>query len=679
MTSNSTSTQQPASDREEVGRSLGRLIRQLGLVRLLATCAFLVFAIAVARHSTSMPLLGDAENAMYDMRAANFAPRVDQDPRIVMVVYTDDTLIDTGQRSPVDRTILANALANLDGMGAKSIGIDILFDQPQDDDEALKSSLRAMTTPTHVAYASLDTNAEAIQFRQQEFLEGFLKEVTTDKTVPTSIRLITDADGVARRWPDQPANLPAIMVRAMTPPNAAFTDYRGAIRYRLPLSSERPVINKLPIDLFADPSSAEFLAGEIKGRHVLIGGDFVDFDKFDTPLTRIGDPVTGDSQMIGLEVHAHMMSQLLDNDQPFAFPSWALWGIALSVVLAGALTAISNARAWIMGLLLTMQIAFFIVVPFLMQRGGLDTLGVPSFGWATGWLLAYTSVGAAARVVGSKQRAFAQNALGKYLPRSVAAEILKDPDKLALHGEKREIFCVFTDLEGFTKLTHAIEPEMVAQLLNDYLDRLAEVVLEYGGTLDKFVGDAVVAFWGAPLSFPDDGERAARAAWAMYEAGEDFRLNAPEGVPPIGRTRVGLHFGEAIVGNFGGEGRIQYTAFGDSMNTAARLEAANKSLDTRVLVSREAAERSGLDWYRPMGRIVLRGRAKPVEIFEPAPDRPDSERDEISQLVAAHEAGDATTVVQLTTRLEELGQQLAIANLFKRLGQTQKGESYVLG
>lgn len=672
-------TPSAASSRKEAGRSAGLLIRQLGLVRLLATLGFLVFAVAVARFSTHMPLLGEAENAMYDIRAANFAPKVDQDPRILMVVYTDDTLIDTGQRSPVDRTILANALTNLDRMGAKSIGIDILFDQPQDDDAALKAALGSMQTPTHVAFATNETNSEAIQFRQQEFLQTFLNDVTTPKTVPTSIRLLTDPDDVIRRWPDQPNNLPPIMVRAMTPANAAFKDYRGAIRFRLPLSSDRPVINKLPIDLFADPASAEFVASEVKGRHILIGGDFVDFDKFNTPLTRIGDVVTGDSQMIGLEVHAHMMSQLLDDDQPFAFPGWSLWAMAAAVVMAGCVTAISQARAWIMGLMLGVQIMFFITVPFILQYAGFDTLNLPSFGWATGWLLAYTSVGAAARVIGSKQRAFAQNALGKYLPRSVAAEILKDPDKLALHGEKREIFCVFTDLEGFTKLTHAIEPEMVALLLNNYLDRLADVVLQYGGTLDKFVGDAVVAFWGAPIAFPDDGERAVRAAWAMYEAGEDFRRSAPDGVPPIGRTRVGVHFGEAIVGNFGGEGRIQYTAFGDSMNTAARLEAANKSLDTKVLVSREAAERSGLDWYRPMGRIVLRGRAKPVDIFEPVPNAPAAERASITGLLAAHEAGDAQAVGQLTTQLAAMGQDDAIANLFKRLAQTQKGESYVLG
>lgn len=671
----------PEATNAAMERTARQLLKQLGLVRLTVTGLFLLLAVLIARFSTQLPLLGDAENALYDLRAANFAQQVDQDPRILMVVYTDQTLRDTGQRSPVDRTILANALTNLDKMGAKSIGIDILFDQPQDDDAVLKAALRSMRTPTNVAFASIDTNRDAIRFEQQQFLEKFLADVTTDKTRPTSIRLVTDADGVARRWPNQPPGLPTFFSMALAGPalSVPFVGYLGAIRYRVPVSSERPVFNKLPIDLFADPETAAFVAGEVKGRYVLLGGDFVDFDQFDTPLTRIGDPVTGSSQMIGLEVHAHMLAQLLDDYRPRALPGWVLWISAVLVVIAGCMTALSNIRAFLMGGLLSLQIGFFIAVPFMLQKFGVDTLGLPSFGWAVGWLFSYASVGAAARVVGSKQRAFAQSALGKYLPRSIASEILKDPDKLALHGEKREIFCVFTDLEGFTKLSHAIEPEMVAQLLNDYLDRLSDVVLEHGGTIDKFVGDAVVAFWGAPIAYPDDGERAAKAAYAMYLAGEDFRKSVPEGVPPIGRTRVGLHFGEAIVGNFGGEGRIQYTALGDSMNTAARLEAANKALETKVLVSREAAERSGLDWFRPMGRITLRGRSTPVDIFEPVPDRPESERVEISQIIAAHDAGDSSLVAKLTAKLAGLGEEGAIANLFKRLAQTQKGESYVLG
>ena len=110
---------------------------------------------------------------------------------------------------------------------------------------------------------------------------------------------------------------------------------------------------------------------------------------------------------------------------------------------------------------------------------------------------------------------------------------------------------LFSDLEGFTKMSHAIEPEMVAKLLNRYLDLLSQVVLDHGGVIDKFVGDAVVAFWGAPISRPDDGTRAAKAGYAIWQAGEAFRAEVaamdPD-LPRIGKTRVGLHFGEAVIG-----------------------------------------------------------------------------------------------------------------------------------
>ena len=146
----------------------------------------------------------------------------------------------------------------------------------------------------------------------------------------------------------------------------------------------------------------------------------------------------------------------------------------------------------------------------------------------------------------------------------------------------------------------------------DVTHQFAETV-DHGGVIDKFVGDAVVAFWGAPIARPDDGARAAKCGYAIWQAGEKFRNSIEPGLPPVGKTRVGLHFGEAVVGNFGGDNRIQYTALGDSMNTAARLEAANKALDSGVMASREFVERSGLDFWRPMGRVLLRGRDAPLE------------------------------------------------------------------
>jgi adenylate cyclase len=612
-------------------KQLRRLVMQLGPSRMAATILFLLVAMLIARFSWQMPLIDAAERALYDSRATLMAPHVEQDKRITLVTYNDETLFNTGIRSPLDRTLLATALGNLDQMGAKAIGIDIAFDSPRPDDDVLKAQLRAMNTPTWLAYAEQASNPNTIFYEQQKYLGSYIADVRTDKTKPTSVLFRTDDDSVIRNWPDRPKGLPPLMSNAMAPVDPAHADYRGNIRFLVPARAakgqEEPVFANIPIDTFALPMDAEMRAGFselVKGRYVLIGGDIIDNDQFNTPLSRFPDAITGQHEtMIGLEVHAHMLAQQLDNAWSRPIPGPCLVAARDPDRPCGrAHQSHRSARALGGARVPRVQMAFFITIPFWLQGRGIDTTTLPTFGWAIGWLFGYAAVGTAARTVGSRQRAFAQSALGKYLPADVAAQIMRDPDQLSLHGERRNIFCVFTDLEGFTKLSHATTPETVARLLNAYLDRLSDIVLAHGGTIDKFVGDAVVAFWGAPLARPDDGPQAAAAALAMYEAGEKFRVDLAEGVPPLGMTRVGLHVGDAIVGNFGGEGRIQYTALGDSMNTASRLEAANKGLKTGVLISAEATARSGRDDLVPMGRVTLRGRAQPVDVFTPRPDLP---------------------------------------------------------
>lgn len=679
----------PAPPRAKVAltRQLSRLWGQLGTARLIATLLLVGAAVLIARLSWAVPLLGDAERALYDARAALMAPHVEQDPRILLVTYVDETLFNTGIRSPVDRAILTRALANIDRMGAKSIGIDIAFDSPRPEDPALQERLRAMQTPTFLAYAEQASNPNTIQFEQQKFLDAFIAAVRTDRTRPASVRFLTDEDGTMRRWPDRPPHLPPLLANAMAPVDPAQRDFTGPVRFHLPLraeaGAEEPVFAEIPIDSFGAAMDAETLAGLaplVAGRHVLIGGNIIGTDQFETPLSRLPDLQSGERKtMVGMAIHAHMLRQQLNDDWPRPLPSAALWAAGLLIVLAGGLTSLVDTRASVTAAVLGAQLVALLALPFWLHGQGSDTLDLPAFGWALGWLVGYAAVGSASRTVGAHQRAFAQSALGKYLPRDIAAEILRDPDSLALHGEKREIFCIFSDLEGFTKLSHAVTPETVARLLNAYLDRLSEIVLAHGGTIDKFVGDAVVAFWGAPISRADDGVRAAKAARAMYDAGEAFRRDLGEGVPPIGMTRVGLHVGDAIVGNFGGEGRIQYTALGDSMNTASRLEAANKALKSCVLISREAAERSGRDDLVPLGRITLRGRNQPVDVFEPRPDLSPDQRARIADAVAAHARGDtAALVIHTTAMRQDFGQDKAVIQLLERLEQTAKGESYVL-
>lgn len=684
-----------------------RNVREAGPRRLFLTGLLLAAAVLIARFSWDIPAgivpeslrtegaehvdlktpgTGDAERALYDLRSSLLADRIEQDERITMVVYDDQTLIAARKRSPLDRGMLSRALTVIDAMEPKAIGIDILFDQPQDEDPQLLQTLRSMQTPTLVGYANLATNEADITYDQQVYLEEFLARLEGSNSQAASIRL-DNTHGVTRKWPSIEPGLPPVLGRAMLEQageqREAFADYEGSLRYRHPAFEGEPMYAALQIDNFLDqelmaiPEVRSMLAEQIEGRYVLIGGDIIDYDRVQTTFSS----VIGENPP-GLRVHADMIAQMLDGDRRSRISDPVLWAMAMLVVLTAMLTGLLEWGSWRIYVLVTAQFATFIGVPFILESRGVDTLGVPAAGWLLGWIVAFSAVVSAARASGAVQRNFAQGALGKYLPREMAQEILDHPQLLSLHGEKKHLYVLFSDLEGFTKMSHAIEPEMVARLLNRYLDMLSDVVLEHGGVIDKFVGDAVVAFWGAPIARPDDAERAAKCGYAIWQAGEAFRLEVaamdPD-LPKIGKTRVGLHYGEAVVGNFGGDNRIQYTALGDSMNTAARLEAANKMLGSSVMASREFSERSGLAWWRPMGRVVLRGRAKPVDLMEPAPGFPDSDRGllALAYKLADDEDGNAVEMVRDVASRHPADE--ALQNLLYRMQNLDDGGAYVLG
>lgn len=661
-----------------------RNMRAAGWRQLVLTLALLATALVLARFSWYIPVLSQAEAALYDFRAFLTAPKVDQDQRLQLVVYDDQTLIAARKRSPLDRGLLAKALANIDAMGAKAIGIDMLFDQPQDEDEALIATLRAMKTPTFVGYTSIAGTQENIKYDQQVYLDSFMARLRGSKAQPASIR-IDNADGVTRNWPGKAPGLPLELSRAMVKAGGggeerAFADYRGAIRYRMPAQaddkSETPVFSSLNITLFADPALAPAMAEQVRGRYVLIGGDIVDTDRVTTTLTGS----TGEAPP-GIQVHAAMIAQMLDGKAPRGLPGWALAALALLVVLTAALTSLLEVSPLRLAPFLLVQLGLFGGLPFLLEAKGISSEWVPAVGWPLGWIVAFAAVGSAARASGSVQRKFAQSALGKYLPRDIAQQIIENPQLLSLHGEQTQLYILFSDLEGFTEMSSQIAPDMVASLLNDYLDSLSKVILDHGGVIDKYVGDAIVAFWGAPIARTDDGMKAAQAGYALFLAGEDFRRRraAPD-LPAIGKTRVGLHYGEAVVGNFGGEGRFQYTALGDAMNTASRLESANKLLDSGVMASREFAERSGLEhFWRRMGRVRLRGRAQPVDLFEPAPDFPAADRAELDRAAALADSDPAAAQELVAAIAARHPADKALRNLVVRMSKLTKEGFYVLG
>jgi adenylate cyclase len=176
---------------------------------------------------------------------------------------------------------------------------------------------------------------------------------------------------------------------------------------------------------------------------------------------------------------------------------------------------------------------------------------------------------------------------------------------------------LFTDLEGFTALTEAADPKNIVAWLNSYLDGLCRIAMEHGGTIDKIVGDAVHVMFNAPLDQPDHAERGVRCALAIDVFAQRCSVEYKARGIDFGATRIGVNTGIAVVGNFGGSRRFDYTAHGDAINTAARLESANKALGTRICVARATAEKAGAITFLPIATLMLKGKTQGVEVFAP--------------------------------------------------------------
>jgi adenylate cyclase len=211
-------------------------------------------------------------------------------------------------------------------------------------------------------------------------------------------------------------------------------------------------------------------------------------------------------------------------------------------------------------------------------------------------------------------------ALSRYFSPNLAQRISSSADDIDLRGQRREIATLFTDIESFTTLVESLEPEILGPLLNDYLVGMTEIVFAHDGTVTKIIGDALHVLFGAPGEQADHAARAVACALALDDYSEQFRMRWLEKNIRLGVTRIGLHAGPAIVGNFGGDRFFDYTAYGDTINIAARLESANKQLGTRVCVSGALAAKVDGFKGRPVGDLVLRGKTEPLKTFEPLRD-----------------------------------------------------------
>jgi len=316
----------------------------------------------------------------------------------------------------------------------------------------------------------------------------------------------------------------------------------------------------------------------------------------------------------GVEVHATLLDDLLRGDFLKPVPAWATWLEILLLAAAMALIVL-----WFSGLLATLAGFVALAVIYL----GLTVTAFHFSWWADPVLPGIALISSFALATAysyateGRQKLYIRRMFGQYMSETVINHLLEHPEKLQLGGERRQVTLFFSDLAGFTTISERLDPETVVGLLNDYLSAMTEIILEEEGTVDKFEGDAIMAFWGAPLDQPDQARRACRAAWRQQAALAELNRRLIDlDLPPLS-MRIGLHTGEAIVGNLGSARRFDYTVIGDTVNLASRLEGLNKFYSSHIMASAATVAGCGEGVeFRELDLVAVKGKEHAVRVFE---------------------------------------------------------------
>jgi len=318
----------------------------------------------------------------------------------------------------------------------------------------------------------------------------------------------------------------------------------------------------------------------------------------------------------GLEVHANVADNILR--QNFLFrPGWASLFDLAAILFMGLVTGLVLPR------LRALFSVLLIGVLFLGYLVASQALFVLNGVWLNAvyplltMVIVYTAVTLYRYIVEEREKRKIRGAFSFYVTPSVVNEMLKYPDKLKLGGDKKELSVLFSDIRGFTSLAEEMEPETLVHLLNEYLTEMTDVVFETEGLLDKYIGDAIMAVWGAPLEQTDHPVRACRTALKMLDRLSKMQQKwEAEGTPRLD-IGIGLNTGLMVAGNMGSDRRFDYTVMGDSVNLASRLEGINKEYGTQVVISEFTYEQVKDDFFcRELDAVKVKGKARPVKIFE---------------------------------------------------------------
>lgn len=317
----------------------------------------------------------------------------------------------------------------------------------------------------------------------------------------------------------------------------------------------------------------------------------------------------------GVEINATVLDNLLSDDFLRKAADWQAIAVVILIGLGcGALIFWARGPATI---LLVAALSF--ALPVLLCLGAYTRgLWLPLVAQETAAASSMSLTLVISYATEGRQKRFIKNAFQQYLSPAVIEQLMHHPERLKLGGERRVLSIFFSDLQGFTGISEVLSPEDLTALLNEYLSAMTDIVQEEGGTIDKYEGDAIIAFWNAPLELPDHASRAVRAALRCQARLAEMRPHFQRQTGKELFMRIGLNTGPAVVGNMGSRTRFDYTMLGDAVNLASRLEGVNKRFGTYTIVSEATAELLNDAFaLRRLARVAVVGRKEPVTIYEP--------------------------------------------------------------
>ena len=558
----------------------------------------------------------------FDWLTVHTAPNAAALP-ITILAVDEESMAAIGKQWPWPRGIHAQLLGKLKEAGVAVAAFDIVFAEPDARAEEDAAFARAIKEFGAVVLASNLEYRETPYARQwvrtdprPQFLEaGAIAALATVKI---------DPDGFLRNVPvSQGAFWLEVVSRFDRLHPGVARNLSVSEDHRIRYLGPAQTFQTIPYFRMLDPEKqlSENWKDILRDNIVLIGRvlktmpdlSAVEADMFLTPF------FTHDGQLTpGVEVQANIISNMMTGDALREAPVWLSMLLVL-VVTAIAWLSMTPWHPWKSAAWALATVAIVVAIDVVLFRNHRTWL--PATAAVMTMALAYAGQGARGFLDEQARRKELRRAFSQYVSPDVVDEIIADPQMLKLGGDRRELTLLFTDLAGFTGISEALPAETVAKILNRHFGEMTEIVIRHHGTLDKFIGDAVMAFWGAPIPDPEQSRNALGAAIDMQKTIAAMRAELAVTGGPTMRMRIGLHRGECIVGNMGGSNRFDYTAIGDNVNLAARLERVNNVYGTEILVSEAVAKAVGAtSALRPVDTVRVKGKKNAVDIFTPCDD-----------------------------------------------------------